>query len=432
MTDAATAPAPAKVNLFLRVLAREADGFHGLETLFCLVSLTDTLRAERRDGCGVTIEVEGAELGPPAQNLAVRAAELVLDATGRRFGVHLTLTKRIPVRAGLGRRVQRRGRRARTRPTISPTARCPGTSCCSSPPGSAAMCRSSSPAGRSRSPGATASDCCSFRRCRPPLPCCSLRRGRRHSRGVRLGGRGPAVPGRRGAVALDLDALSRWGDIGRMAGNDFESPVFERMPDVRAAFEALVGTRPLVCRMSGSGSTLFAIYRSVRDREDARMMLGRKHGRLEAVETLARPAPPVACRLAFTAHPTRNPVVRIGVMLRHYDQHQGGVRVYTRKLLRAMLDLRSGHEFVLLYRNPGAGRHLSAASPASRKWPCPPASVLGWDQLAVPSAVRRHGIDVLFNPKYSIPLRAGCPAGLGLSRPGLVRHAVGLAGSSIA
>ena len=90
------------MNLLLRVLAREADGFHGLETLFCLVSLTDTLRAERREARGVSLEVEGADVGPADQNLAVRAAELVLEATGRRFGVHLTLTKRIPVRAGLG------------------------------------------------------------------------------------------------------------------------------------------------------------------------------------------------------------------------------------------------------------------------------------------------------------------------------------------
>ena len=99
---ALTAPAHAKVNLFLRVLARESDGYHGLETLFCLVSLADTLRAERREGHGVTIEVEGADVGPPEQNLAVRAAGLLLEATGRRFAVHLTLVKRIPVRAGLG------------------------------------------------------------------------------------------------------------------------------------------------------------------------------------------------------------------------------------------------------------------------------------------------------------------------------------------
>jgi 4-diphosphocytidyl-2C-methyl-D-erythritol kinase len=92
-------------------------------------------------------------------------------------------------------------------------------------------------------------------------------------------------------VALDLDALSTWGDVGRLAGNDFESPVFQHVPEIRAAFEALAGTRPLVCRMSGSGSTLFAVYRSARDREDAGMMLGRRHGRLDAVETLAAPLP---------------------------------------------------------------------------------------------------------------------------------------------
>jgi 4-diphosphocytidyl-2-C-methyl-D-erythritol kinase len=78
-----------------------------------------------------------------------------------------------------------------------------------------------------------------------------------------------------------------------MAGNDFESPVFSRHSEVRAAFEALVTTRPLVCRMSGSGSTLFAIYRSDRDREDAAMMLGRKHGKITLVETLATNAPAV-------------------------------------------------------------------------------------------------------------------------------------------
>lgn len=105
--------------------------------------------------------------------------------------------------------------------------------------------------------------------------------------------------GRRGAVALDLDALSGWGDIARMAGNDFESAVFGRHPEIRASFEALVGTRPLLCRMSGSGSTLFAIYRSVRDRDDAAMMLGREHGTVTPVETLStatpgpEPEPPV-------------------------------------------------------------------------------------------------------------------------------------------
>jgi len=94
--------APAKANLFLRVLGREADGYHAIETLFCRLDLADTLRAERREGQGVTIAVSGAEVGPPDANLAVRAAHAVLDAVEHRFAVHLTLAKRIPVSAGLG------------------------------------------------------------------------------------------------------------------------------------------------------------------------------------------------------------------------------------------------------------------------------------------------------------------------------------------
>jgi glycosyltransferase involved in cell wall biosynthesis len=96
-------------------------------------------------------------------------------------------------------------------------------------------------------------------------------------------------------------------------------------------------------------------------------------------------------------------------MLRHYDQHQGGVRVYTRRLLRALLDLRSGHEFVLLYRDP-ALLGTYGGEPGVEEVSLPARSFLGWDQVAVPAAVKRHGVDVLFNPKYSIPLRAGCPS----------------------
>lgn len=95
-------------------------------------------------------------------------------------------------------------------------------------------------------------------------------------------------------------------------------------------------------------------------------------------------------------------------MLRHYDQHMGGVRVYTRKLLEALLELRSGHEFVLLYRNPDLlGNH--AGDPQVEEVALPARTFLGWDQRAVPRAVRQHGIDLLFNPKYSIPLHATCP-----------------------
>ena len=74
--------------------------------------------------------------------------------------------------------------------------------------------------------------------------------------------------------------LRSWGDIARMAGNDFEAALFARKPGLKAAFEALAGTRPLLCRLTGSGSAFLAVYRSAADRADAAMMLGRKHGRL--------------------------------------------------------------------------------------------------------------------------------------------------------
>ena len=293
MTSAATVvgPAPAKLNLLLRVLARDADGFHGLETLFCLVDLADELRAERRDGADVTIEVEGADVGPPERNLAVRAAHLVLEATGRRFGVHLGLVKRIPAQSGLGGGssdaaaalllVNRLAGNAVPRHELLQLATRLGSDVPFFLSGGALALAWNHGERLLQLPPL------------PPAPALLVAPPIAVPTAEAYGWLDAARPmgARRGAVALDLDALSRWGDIGRMAGNDFESPVFGRHPEIRAAFEALAGTRPLVCRMSGSGSAVFAIYRSSRDRDDATMMLGRKHGRLIPCSTLAAPLP---------------------------------------------------------------------------------------------------------------------------------------------
>jgi 4-diphosphocytidyl-2-C-methyl-D-erythritol kinase len=292
MSDGAVVvQAHAKLNLFLRVLAREPDGYHGIETLFCLVSLADTLRAERRDGRGVSIEVEGPEVGPPDENLAVRASRLVLEATGDRFAVHLSLAKRIPVRAGLGG-----GSSDAAAALLAVNQLANGAVPRHELLQFAARLGSDVPFFLSGAPLALGWGRGERLLRLPPLPAAPALLvtpavGVSTAEAYRWVDVARQSSGRRGAVALDLDALSRWGDIGRLAGNDFESAVFQHLPETRAAFEALVGTRPLVCRMSGSGSTLFAVYRSVRDRDDARMMLGRRHGRVEAVETLDRVAP---------------------------------------------------------------------------------------------------------------------------------------------
>src|SRR5207253_9684882 len=94
--------AHAKLNLLLRILAREASsGYHQIETAFTLLELADELVVTRA-GSGIALTVHGPDLGPPEANLAVRAARAVLEATADKFGVTIELTKRIPVRAGLG------------------------------------------------------------------------------------------------------------------------------------------------------------------------------------------------------------------------------------------------------------------------------------------------------------------------------------------
>lgn len=98
--------APAKVNFGLRVIARRADGLHALESLFLPLDLADELEL-RLEGSGapaVELELAGAATGVPtgAENLAVRAAQRFLEEAGLRRRVALRLAKRIPAAAGLG------------------------------------------------------------------------------------------------------------------------------------------------------------------------------------------------------------------------------------------------------------------------------------------------------------------------------------------
>lgn len=293
MTDALSVAAHAKLNLFLRVLAREDSGYHGIETLFCLVSLADRLRVERRDGSGISLTVEGADCGPAEQNLAWRAAELVLAATGRRFGVHLTLTKAIPVQGGLGG-----GSSDAAAALVAVNQLAEGAVPRHELLQFAARLGSDVPFFLAGGPLALGWGHGERMLTLPPLPAApglllippvgvSTPEAYRTVDAARQG------VGARGSVALDLEALASWGSIGRLAGNDFEFALFGKVPALRQAFEALAGTRPLLCRMSGSGSTIFALYRSAGDREDARMQLAPKLGRVIPIETLATPpAPP--------------------------------------------------------------------------------------------------------------------------------------------
>ena len=98
--------AQAKLNLFLRILAREESGYHQIETLFCRIALADTVKV-RIAASGRSIDAVGARipasgLGPPDQNLAWRAAVAYAEATGFPGGFEISIEKRIPVGGGLG------------------------------------------------------------------------------------------------------------------------------------------------------------------------------------------------------------------------------------------------------------------------------------------------------------------------------------------
>jgi 4-diphosphocytidyl-2-C-methyl-D-erythritol kinase len=97
-------PAPAKLNLFLRVLGRRADGFHEIETLVQPLTLADGVEA-RVAGDGLELQVVGeyANQVPRGEdNLALRAARALAEEANVSKGARLLLVKRIPVAAGLG------------------------------------------------------------------------------------------------------------------------------------------------------------------------------------------------------------------------------------------------------------------------------------------------------------------------------------------
>lgn len=95
--------APAKVNLVLRVLGRRPDGYHELWSLMQIVGLEDELRLRLRPSVtGIRLHCDDATLPTDDRNLVHRAAKLVLEQAGLAAGVEIHLTKRIPVSAGLG------------------------------------------------------------------------------------------------------------------------------------------------------------------------------------------------------------------------------------------------------------------------------------------------------------------------------------------
>lgn len=96
-------PAPAKINLFLHIVGRRPDGYHLIESVFQLIDWQDTLHLSlRADGLLSREDLHSSSFALPAQDLCIRAAQALREASGCPWGAHIQLHKRIPAQAGMG------------------------------------------------------------------------------------------------------------------------------------------------------------------------------------------------------------------------------------------------------------------------------------------------------------------------------------------
>jgi len=93
--------APAKINLFLHITGRRADGYHTLQSVFQLLDFHDTLHLSVRQDGQIVRQSELANV-PAEQDLCVRAARALQDATHCKLGVDISVEKHIPMGGGLG------------------------------------------------------------------------------------------------------------------------------------------------------------------------------------------------------------------------------------------------------------------------------------------------------------------------------------------
>jgi 4-diphosphocytidyl-2-C-methyl-D-erythritol kinase len=267
--------APAKLNLSLRVLAREETGFHQIETLFCALSLADEVRLAGGSP-GLRLEVvappESAgpipDLGPLHDNLAWRAAATFFRLAGRPQAATIRLTKRIPSGAGLGGGSSDAAAVLKALNTIHGHPLSPddlllaGAQLGSDVPFFLAGCSLAWAWGRGGRllplPPLTA---------RPVLlaiPPIAVSTADAYAwLAAERSARFVAPP------AVLSAAIENWADADAMGRNDFETVVFQRFPllgDVRTALSA-AGAR--IARMTGTGSVLFGVFDEVAVAESA-------------------------------------------------------------------------------------------------------------------------------------------------------------------
>ncbi|MFC1575129.1 4-(cytidine 5'-diphospho)-2-C-methyl-D-erythritol kinase [Gemmatimonadota bacterium] len=287
--------APAKVNLFLRVLAREVGGFHQLETLFASLEFGDTLTFRKREEAGVSLDTDGPHMGPPEENLVYRAAVEFLDRSGVEGGVEIHLKKRIPLQGGLGGGSSDAAATLRGLRDLFP-----GRLDEASLLEVAGALGSDVPFLLVKSSLALAWGRGDRLLPLPPLPSIPvllafppLGVDTSEAYGLLAKNRGER-PSDVAAKVTTLEDLTDWEGVRVLARNDFQEALFPAFPLLSQLHEALLDQGPLFALLAGSGASLFATFTR---EEDARLAQGHLEAgfpdtRFLLTRTLATPEDP--------------------------------------------------------------------------------------------------------------------------------------------
>ncbi len=255
----ATLEAQAKINLALRVLAREEGGYHQLETLFARIDLADSVKVST-DTKLRELTVTGADVGPAEQNLAYRAAEAFMAEANWPTGFRITIEKRIPVGGGLGGGSADAGAVLRILNALAPQSLSDATI-----QTLAFRIGADVPFLSTDAPLALAWGRGERLLALNSLPArevvlCMPTFGVETAAAFQWIDESRAEEPLRAPALIRTADLDRWDGVVRLAANDFETPVIHRHPAIATCLEALVAGGARIARMSGSGSTVFGIF----------------------------------------------------------------------------------------------------------------------------------------------------------------------------
>lgn len=265
---AARVAAYAKLNLALRILAREASGFHDLETLFCRIALADDVvvrvgeTTDRVLTCtGDALPPDG--LGAPEENLGWRAAEAYADHDNWPRGFTIEIEKRIPVGGGLGGGSADAGAVLRALNALNPRPlpaadllAIAGTLGADVPFLTSDVPLALAWGRGDRMLALPALPVRDVALVLPPHPVATA-----EAYGWLAASRAMLTAQPHHAALHPLAAVTTWEGVSRLSTNDFEPVVFEQRPELARIYERLATVEGVaLARMSGSGSTLFALF----------------------------------------------------------------------------------------------------------------------------------------------------------------------------